>query len=65
LKDLEDKIKEEDKKEIQEKIEELKKIKNAENTEEIKQKTQEASQIIQKAGAEIYKKQSDQEKPKE
>jgi len=65
LKDLADKIKEETKKEIQEKIEELKKVKDTENIEEIKQKTKQASEIIQKAGAEIYKKQSDQEKPKE
>lgn len=55
LKDLGDKIKEETKKEIQEKIEELKKVKDTENIEEIKQKTKEASQVIQKAGAKIYK----------
>lgn len=65
LKDLGDKIKEETKKEIQEKIEELKKVKDKGNVEEIKQKTKEASEIIQKAGAEIYKKQPKEEKPEE
>jgi molecular chaperone DnaK len=56
-----DKIKEETKKEIQEKIDELKKIKDGENIEEIKQKTSEASQVVQKAGAEIYKQNPPQE----
>jgi molecular chaperone DnaK len=55
LRDAGDKIKEETKKEIQEKIDELKKVKDTENIEEIKQKTKEASETIQKAGAEIYK----------
>jgi len=43
------------KKEIEEKIEALKKIKDSDNLEEIKNKTTELSQIIQKAGAELYK----------
>jgi len=53
--DLGDKIKEDTKKEIQGKIEELKKVKDTENIEAIRQKIQEASQAIQKAGADIYK----------
>ncbi len=50
-----DKISEDIKKEITEKIEELKKIKDGDNLEEIKNKTSEASQVIQKVGSEIYK----------
>jgi len=49
------KISEGVKKEIQDKIVELKKAKDSENTEEIKQKTNELSQAMQKAGAELYK----------
>ena len=56
-----DKISEELKKEIQEKIDELKKAIADDNAKEIKTKTTEASQVIQKVGAEIYK----QQKPEE
>jgi len=56
LKDAGDKIKQELKKEVQEKTEELKKVKDTENIDEIKSKTQELSQVIQKIGAEMYKK---------
>ena len=55
LKESGDKLSEELKKEIEEKLESLKKVKDSENTEEIKNKTSELSQIIQKAGAELYK----------
>jgi len=63
LKDSGDKTKEELKKEVQEKIDELKKVKESDNLEELKQKTEELSQTIQKIGAEMYKKPED--KPEE
>ena len=50
-----DKISPELKKEIEEKTEELKKVKDSDNLEEIKSKTTEFSEMIQKAGAEMYK----------
>ncbi len=56
LKEAGDKIDEGLKKEIEEKIKELKKAKDGDNIEEIKSKTSELSQIIQKVGAELYKK---------
>ena len=63
-KDAGDKIDENLKKQVQEKIDELKKVKDKDNIEEIKNKTNDLSQIVQKAGAELYKKASEQ-KPKE
>ena len=63
-KDAGDKIDENLKKQVQEKIDELKKVKDKDNIEEIKSKTNDLSQIVQKAGAELYKKASEQ-KPKE
>jgi len=63
-KDAGDKIDENLKKQVQEKIDELKKVKDKDNIEEIKSKTNDLSQIIQKAGAELYKKTSEQ-KPKQ
>lgn len=60
-----DKVSPDLKKEIEEKIEELKKVKEGDNIEEIKIKTQELSQVIQKAGAEMYKQTSEQKKPDE
>jgi len=68
VRDAGDKIDNNLKKEIEEKAEELKKVKDGDNVEEIKQKTSELSQIIQKAGAEIYKAAGEaqkEEKPKE
>ena len=58
-----DKLSEDIKKEIQEKVDELKKVKDGDNIEEIKTKTNEASQVIQKAGAELYK-EAPKEEPK-
>jgi len=55
LKDNGDKIKPELKKEIEDKIQELNKVKNNDNIEEIKAKTSDLSQAIQKAGTEMYK----------
>ncbi|MBU3918445.1 molecular chaperone DnaK [Patescibacteria group bacterium] len=54
--DAKDKISEDTKKEIEQKIEELNKIKESDNIEEIKSKTQELMQSAQKAGQEIYQK---------
>jgi len=68
VKDTGDKIDDGLKKEIEEKAEALKKVKDSDNIEEIKNKTTELSQIIQKAGAEIYKTAQEaqkKEKPKE
>ena len=45
----------EQKKEIEDKITELKKVKDGDSTEDIKKKSDELSQIIQKVGAELYK----------
>jgi molecular chaperone DnaK len=55
IKDSGDKISDGLKKQVQEKIDELNKVKNSGNTDEIKAKTKELSDIIQKAGAEMYK----------
>lgn len=50
-----DKISPEMKKEIEKKVEALKKIRESENIEDIKQKNEELSQVIQKIGTEMYK----------
>jgi len=55
LKDAKDKIDDNAKKEIEEKIQALSKAKDGEDVEEIKNKAQELSQAIQKVGAELYK----------
>jgi molecular chaperone DnaK len=55
LKDAGDKVQAEAKKEIEEKIEALKKVKDGDNIEEIKNKTAELSQAIQKVGEQMYK----------
>jgi len=64
LKDAGDKIKEEDKKEVEDKISSLKDAQKNDNIEEIKSKTKELSETIQKIGAELYKNQGQQENPK-
>jgi len=64
IKEAGDKIKPEEKKEIEEKIEALKNAQKGDNIEEIKTKTQELSQLIQKIGAELYKQQG-QQKPED
>jgi len=56
LKESGDKISAATKKEIEEKIAALKKIKDSDNIEEIKSKTIELSQVIQKVGVELYRK---------
>ena len=55
LREMGDKISAEIKKEIEEKVEDLKKLKETDNIEELKQKTESLSQAIQKVGAEMYK----------
>jgi len=60
IKENGEKIKEEDKKSLEEKIESLKKIKDSDNLEEIKKLTEELSQEAQKVGAEMYKDQQAQ-----
>jgi len=60
IKDAGDKIKAEEKKEIEEKIDALKNAQKGDNIEEIKSKTQDLSLAIQKIGAELYK-----DKPKD
>ncbi len=62
LKEAGNKVSPNSKKEIEEKIEALKKIKDGDNIEDIKNKTQDLSQIIQKVGAELYKQAPQKEK---
>ncbi len=65
LRETGDKISAENKKEIEQKIEDLKKIKDGDNIDEIKNKTQELSLAIQKIGAELYKTTQENQKPPE
>jgi len=55
LKDAGDKIKPEDKKQVEDKINVLKEAQKSDNIEEIKTKTKDLSETIQKIGAELYK----------
>jgi molecular chaperone DnaK len=55
IREMGDKVSAESKKEVEEKIEALKKVKETDNIDDIKTKTSELSQVIQKIGAEIYK----------
>jgi molecular chaperone DnaK len=55
LRENADKISPETKKEIEEKIEELKKVKESDNIEDIKEKIQKLSQALQKIGMEMYR----------
>jgi molecular chaperone DnaK len=54
LKESGDKMKDEDKKELEEKTEALKKVKDSDDTEEIKKKMEEMNAIAQKIGAQMY-----------
>jgi len=65
LREAGDKISAETKKEIEEKLKELKKAKDSDNIEEIKSKTTDLSQVIQKIGAEMYQKGAQQKPPEE
>jgi len=64
LRENKDKISQDLIKEIEEKTEELKKIKESDNIEDIKQKSAELSRIIQKVGVEIYQKTGKEQKAK-
>jgi len=64
LKESGEKVSAEIKKEIEEKVTALKKVKDGDSIEDIKQKTEELSQMIQKIGAELYKA-SQEKKPDE
>jgi len=60
LKEASGKVTSDQKKDVEEKIEALKKIKDSDNIEEIKSKTQNLSQAIQKISADLYKTQQGQ-----
>ena len=62
LKEAGDKVSSEIKKEIEEKIDAMKKVKESDNIEDIKTRTQDLSQAIQKVGTEMYR-QSGEKKP--
>jgi molecular chaperone DnaK len=57
LKESGDKMKEEDKKELETKLEELKKVKDGEDYEEMKKNMEELSEVAQKIGAAMYQNQ--------
>jgi len=65
LREAGDKVSADTKKEIEEKINNLKKVKDSDNIDDIKSKTSELSQVIQKIGAEMYKQSKGQQKPGE
>ena len=65
LKEAGDKVSSEIKKEIEEKIDALKKVKESDNIEDIKTRTQDLSQAIQKIGAEMYRQSGEQKPPEE
>jgi len=63
LRDLGEKVPADLKKEIEEKTEALKKVKETDDIQEIKAKTQELSQTIQKIGAQVYQQAQAEKKP--
>jgi len=65
IKEFGGKIKEGDRREIEEKIAVLKKVKDSDNIEEIKKASEELSQAIQKVGTELYKAQQEAQKKDE
>ena len=66
IKDNADKFKEEDKKEMEDKTEALKKVKDGEDLEAIKTATKDLEEVVQKIGAAMYQNQStEQPKPGE
>ncbi len=65
LREFGDKVNADDKKNIEEKIEALKKVKDSDNIEEIKKASEELSQAIQKVGTELYKAQQEAQKQEE
>ena len=66
LRDAGDKVSADIKKEVEEKIEALKKVKDKDDNEAIKKASQELSQVVQKIGAAMYgKQQTTEDKDKE
>ncbi len=65
LKDAGDKVKQEDKNEVEEKIKALKETLDKDDIDSIKKATDELSEKIQKVGAAMYEKSSSQEAPQE
>ncbi len=65
IKDGGDKIKPEDKKEVEDKINTLKEAQKGDNIEEIKTKIKELSDIIQRVGGDLYKQEQAQTNPDE
>lgn len=65
LKESEGKISEDIKKQVEDKIEALKKIKQSDNIEDIKQKSSELSQAIQEIGTQMYEKAQQEKKEHE
>ena len=63
LKESGDKMKEEDKKTLEEKMEELKKIKDTEQYDDMKKKMEELNEIAQKIGAAMYQAQPNKDNP--
>jgi len=64
LKEAGAKVKEEDKKAVEEKISSLREVLSSDNLEEIEKKTEELSETLQKVGASLYQDQSTQSGPK-
>lgn len=62
LREVKDKISEQDRKEIEDKINALRQAKDGDNIEDIKNKTADLSQDIQRIGAELYRAQGGQSK---
>jgi len=58
IKESGDKMKEEDKKKLEEKLEALKKVKDSNDVEDIKKKMEEMNEIAQKIGADMYQQQA-------
>ncbi|MFA5106855.1 MAG: molecular chaperone DnaK [Patescibacteria group bacterium] len=65
LRDAKDKVKDEDKKDIETKLEALKKVKDHDSLEDIKKATDELSQAIQKIGSALYGDKPGTQKPGE
>ena len=65
LKEAGDKVSADTKRQVEEQIEALKKVKEGDNTDEIKSKTTELQEAIQKIGAELYKQAPEKKGPEE
>ncbi len=64
IKESGDKMKEDDKKQLEEKLEELKKVKDSNNIEDIKKKMEAMNEIAQKIGTEMYQQQAQADQAK-